>query len=112
MDTIASIDDSVEAIFKFLNESDLVANTIVIYTSDQGFFLDEHVWFDKRFIYEQTFEMPFLIRHPNGIKPGQVNEEFCCNVDFAPTFLDYGGIDSLSYIQGDSLRTLLESRMP
>ena len=56
--------------------------------------------------------MPFLIRHPNGIKPGQVNEEFSCNLDFALTFLDYGGIDSLLYIQGDSLSTLFESRMP
>ena len=69
--------------------ADLSGNTIVVYTSDQGFFLGEHGWFDKRFIYEESFQMPFLVRYPAKISPGQVNKDICCNVDFAPTFLDY-----------------------
>jgi hypothetical protein len=67
--TIASIDDSVGRILDYLDEAGLAENTIVIYTSDQGFFLGEHGWFDKRFIYEQSFQMPFLIRYPAEIEP-------------------------------------------
>ena len=110
--TIASIDDSVGEILKFLDDNNLAEDTIVIYTSDQGFFLGEHGWFDKRFIYEESFQMPFLIRYPNGIKSGQVNDDICCNVDFAPTFLDYASLVIPSYMQGDSLRPLFESRTP
>ncbi len=86
--TVASIDDSVGKLLDFLDENDLAKNTIVIYTSDQGFFLGEHGWFDKRFMYEQSFQMPFLARFPEEIKPGSFCENLCCNVDFAPTFLD------------------------
>ena len=110
--TIASIDDSVGEILNFLDDHNLSENTMVIYTSDQGFFLGEHGWFDKRFIYEESFQMPFLVRYPAKIPAGQVCDDICCNVDFAPTFLDYAGAVVPSYMQGDSLRSLFEGRTP
>ena len=90
--TIASIDESVGQLLDYLDENHLTENTIVIYTSDQGFFLGEHGWFDKRFIYEESFQMPFLCRYPIEIKSGQISDDICCNVDFAPTFLDFAGL--------------------
>ena len=110
--TIASIDDSVGDLLQFLDDNNLFENTIVIYTSDQGFFLGEHGWFDKRFIYEESFQMPFLIRYPAAIKPGQINKDICCNVDFAPTFLEYAGSVIPSYMQGESLLPLFEGKTP
>ena len=110
--TIASIDDSVGEILQFLDDNNLTKNTIVIYTSDQGFFIGEHGWFDKRFIYEESFQMPFLVRYPAQITPGQVNNDICCNVDFAPTFLDYTGTVIPSYMQGASLRPLFKNKTP
>ena len=106
------LDDSVGEILKFLDDNELTEDTIVIYTSDQGFFLGEHGWFDKRFIYDESFQMPFLIRYPTGIKAGEVNDDICCNVDFEPPFLDYAGVTTPSYMQGESLRPLFESRTP
>src|SRR3546814_5228384 len=76
---------------------------MVVYTSDQGFFLGEHGWFDKRFIYEESLQMPFLIRYPAGFGPGET-KAIATNVDFAPTFLDYAGLTVPSYMQGRSLR--------
>ena len=96
----------------FLDENDLAKNTIVIYTSDQGFFLGEHGWFDKRFMYEQSFKMPFLARFPEEIKPGSFCENLCCNVDFAPTFLDLAKLPIPSYMQGKSILPLLQGRRP
>lgn len=105
--TIASIDEGVGALLDYLDAEGLSENTVVIYTSDQGFFLGEHGWFDKRFMYEQSFQMPFLVRYPRDIKAGQVCSNICCNVDFAPTFLDLAGLAIPSYMQGKSLRPLL-----
>ena len=110
--TIASIDDSVGQLLDYLDENHLTENTIVIYTSDQGFFLGEHGWFDKRFIYEESFQMPFLCRYPTEIKPGQISDDICCNVDFAPTFLDFAGLNPPSYMQGKSLKPLLKNQVP
>ena len=110
--TVASIDDSVGKLLAFLDENDLAKNTIVIYTSDQGFFLGEHGWFDKRFMYEQSFQMPFLARFPEEIKPGSFCENLCCNVDFAPTFLDLAALPIPSYMQGKSILPLLQGRSP
>ena len=70
----------------------LASNTIVIYTSDQGFFLGDHGWFDKRFMYEESLRMPFLMRYPGAIRPNTVNHDMVLNIDFAPTFLDYAGV--------------------
>lgn len=110
--TIASIDDSVGRILDYLDEAGLAENTIVIYTSDQGFFLGEHGWFDKRFIYEQSFQMPFLIRYPAEIEAGTNCTSICCNVDFAPTFLDVANLPVPNYMQGRSIRPLLNGNQP
>lgn len=110
--TISSIDESVGQLLNYLDENHLIKNTIVIYTSDQGFFLGEHGWFDKRFIYEESFQMPFLCRYPAELKMGQICNDICCNVDFAPTFLDFAGLKIPSYMQGNSLRPLLKNEVP
>src|SRR5438045_6847409 len=84
---IASVDDNVGRFLDFLDSSGLATNTIVIYTSDQGFFLGDHGWFDKRFMYEESLRMPFIVRWPGQIKPGTVTDKMVLNVDFAPPFL-------------------------
>lgn len=110
--TIVSIDESVGRLLDYLEESGLAEDTIVIYTSDQGFFLGEHGWFDKRFIYEESFRMPFLLRYPRAVPAGSVSNDIVCNVDFAPTFLDFAGLTIPSYMQGRSFRALLEGEPP
>ncbi|KAF4904994.1 putative sulfatase [Colletotrichum fructicola] len=105
--TIQSIDDNVGRMLDWLESEGLAENTIVIYTSDQGFFLGEHGWFDKRFMYEESFQMPFMIRYPKAIEPQSVCNDIICNVDFAPTFLDFAGVRIPSYMQGRSIRPLL-----
>jgi len=110
--TIASIDEGIGRLLDYLDEHQLSENTVVIYTSDQGFFLGEHGWFDKRFIYEQSLQMPFLIRYPEKIMPAQICSSICCNVDFAPTFLDLAGLRIPSYMQGRSLMPLLKGSEP
>ncbi len=110
--TIESIDESVGRVLDYLEENDLADNTIVIYTSDQGFFLGEHGWYDKRFMYEESFQMPFLIRYPEQIKAGGVCENIICNVDFAPTFLELAGLTIPSYMQGKSIQPLLKGDVP
>ena len=109
---VASIDDNVGRLLNYLDEEGLTDNTIVIYTSDQGFFLGDHGWYDKRFMYEESLRMPFIIRYPKEIKPGTINENIMLNVDFAPTFLDYAGIDIPEQMQGTSFRPLLNSQVP
>lgn len=110
--TIQSIDDSVGEILTYLEDEGLDENTVVIYTSDQGFFLGEHGWFDKRFMYEESFQMPFLIRYPAEIKPGTVCNDIIQNVDFAPLFLDFAQLKIPSHMQGVSFRPLLHGRTP
>ncbi len=105
--TIHSIDESVGRVLDYLDEHGLAHNTLVIYTSDQGFFLGEHGWFDKRFMYEESFQMPFVARFPNEIEQGRVCKNVVCNVDFAATFLDAAGLTIPSYMQGKSFRSLL-----
>ncbi|MCX8282044.1 sulfatase [Phyllobacterium sp. 0TCS1.6C] len=108
LQTIAAVDENVGRMLDFLDEEGISDNTIVIYTSDQGFFLGEHGWFDKRFMYEESLQMPFLIRYPNGIRAGTRSGHIVTNVDFAPTFLDYAGLPFPSYMQGESMRPILE----
>ncbi|KAI5923300.1 alkaline-phosphatase-like protein [Camillea tinctor] len=105
--TIQSIDDNTGRLLDWLDAEGLAEDTVVIYTSDQGFFLGEHGWFDKRFMYEESFQMPFLIKYPRAIAPGSVCDDIICNVDFAPTFLDLAGLRTPSYMQGVSFRPLL-----
>jgi arylsulfatase A-like enzyme len=109
---IASVDDNVGRVLDYLDESGLAENTIVIYTSDQGFFLGEHGMFDKRFMYEESLRMPFIIRYPREIKPGGICSEMALNVDFAETLLDYAGVPIPDDMQGRSLKPLLQGKIP
>ncbi|WP_323007091.1 sulfatase [Pseudorhodobacter sp.] len=106
--TIAAIDDSVGRLLDTLDAEGLTDDTIVIYTSDQGFFLGEHGWFDKRFMYEESLQMPFLVQYPKAIKAGSSSVDIAMNVDFAQTFLDYAETTAPSYMQGTSLRPVFE----
>ncbi len=105
---ISSVDDNVGRVLDYLDESGLAKNTIVVYTSDQGFYLGEHGWFDKRFIYDESFKTPLLIRWPNQIKPGTTNDEMVQNLDFAQTFLEAALIDAPEDMQGESIIPLLK----
>ena len=106
--TISSVDDNVGRVLNYLDENKLSENTIVVYTSDQGFYLGEHGWFDKRFIYDESFKTPLLIRWPNEIKPGTTSDEMVQNLDYAQTFLEAAMIESPSDMQGESLIPLLK----
>ena len=106
--TISSVDDNVGRVLDYLEETGLDKNTIVVYTSDQGFYLGEHGWFDKRFIYDQSFKTPLLIKWPNVIKPGITNDELVQNLDYAQTFLEAAMIDIPDDMQGESLIPLLK----
>lgn len=109
---IASVDDNVGRMLDYLDEAGLADDTIVIYTSDQGFFLGDHGWFDKRFMYEESLRMPFLVRYPREIKPGTVNTDIVLNTDFAPTFLEYAKLPIHERMQGKSIRPLLNGVTP
>ena len=109
---VASVDDNVGRLLDYLDEEGLADDTIVIYTSDQGFFLGDHGWYDKRFMYEESLRMPFVVRYPREIRPGSVCDDMILNVDFAPTFLDYAGIDVPDAFQGRSFRPLLNGTLP
>jgi arylsulfatase A-like enzyme len=109
---IASIDDNVGRLLDWLDNNGLTENTIVIYTSDQGFYLGNHGWFDKRFMYEESLRMPLLVRWPKVIKAGSVNDDIVLNLDFASTFLDFAGAAVPADIQGRSLRPILKGKTP
>ncbi|NLH41472.1 MAG: sulfatase [Planctomycetes bacterium] len=109
---IASVDESVGRVLDYLDQSGLAGNTIVIYTSDQGFYLGDHGWFDKRFMYEESLRMPLLVRYPQEIQPGSVNSDIVLNLDFPETFLDYAGVSAPVDMQGWSLRPLLQGKTP
>ena len=84
----------------------------MLYTSDQGFYLGDHGWFDKRFMYEHSLRMPLLVRHPREIKAGSINDDIVLNLDFAPTFLDLAGVAAPIDMQGCSLRPLVQGNTP
>jgi len=107
---IKSVDDGVGELLDYLKENGLEENTIVVYTSDQGFYLGEHGWFDKRFMYEESLRTPLLIRYPKEIKPGTKINNLVQNLDFAPTFLDYAGIEIPEEMQGESFRDLVAGK--
>src|SRR5690606_17378406 len=105
--TVQSVDDGVGELLDYLEANGLADNTIVVYTSDQGFYLGEHGWFDKRFMYEESFRTPLLMRYPGQIKPGTVIDKLVQNLDFAPTFLDYAGVEVPDDMQGVSFKDLV-----
>jgi arylsulfatase A-like enzyme len=106
------VDDNVGRLLKYLDENGLTRNTMVIYTSDQGFFLGDHGMFDKRFMYEESIRMPFLVRWPAGIAPRTTSAAMGLNIDFAPTFLDAAGLPPSPDMQGRSLLPVLRGRTP
>lgn len=110
---VRGIDDQVGRILKYLDESGLAENTIVFYSSDQGFFLGEHGFFDKRFMYDETFSTPLLVRWPEGIKsPGREVKELVQNIDMAPTMLDLAKLEIPQTMQGRSITTFLADKTP
>ncbi|MCB0543030.1 MAG: sulfatase [Lewinellaceae bacterium] len=103
---IASVDDNVGRLLAYLEKENLLDNTIIVYTSDQGFFTGEHGWYDKRFMYEPSMSIPLVIRYPPAIKAGTSSEALALNLDFAPTLLDLAGLTPPADMQGASLRPL------
>jgi arylsulfatase A-like enzyme len=105
---VASIDDNVGRLLDWLEANDLTNDTIVVYTSDQGFFLGDHGWFDKRLMYEESLSMPLLIRYPKRIAEGTSSDEIVVNVDFGPTLLDLCGVEPPGHVQGRSFASILD----
>lgn len=110
--TIQSIDDSMGQLLGYLDDHGLADDTVVVYTSDQGFFLGDHGWFDKRLMYEESLSMPLLIRYPAGVAAGSICDEMVLNVDFAPTFLELTGLEVPGSVQGTSFAPLLRGERP
>lgn len=111
---IASVDDNVGRVLEYLDEDGSAQDTVIIYTSDQGFFLGDHGWFDKRFFYEESLVMPFLVRYPREIEAGSGSEKIVLNTDFAPTFLEYAGLEAPAAMEGHgtSAREVLRGQEP
>lgn len=107
-----SLDDNVGRLLDYLEKSGLLENTLVVYTSDQGFYMGEHGWFDKRFMYEESLNTPLVMRLPEGLEARGVIDNMVQNIDYAPTFLDLAGADIPSDIQGRSLLPLLKGEKP
>ena len=108
----AAIDANIGRLLDFLEDEGLADNTIVIYTADQGYFLGEHGFFDKRLIYEESLRMPFVIRYPKEIKAGQRIDDIILNIDFAALLADYAGAKNIDYVQGESFRNNLKGNTP
>ena len=109
---IKSVDESVGRVLKYLKDNNLEENTIVIYSSDQGFYLGEHGWFDKRFMYDESYRTPLLVKWPGKVKLGTVNSDLVSNLDFAQTFLDIAGVEQPKDMQGASLVPVLKGKTP
>jgi arylsulfatase A-like enzyme len=109
---VASIDDNVGRLLDTLDAEGLTENTVIIYTSDQGFFLGDHGWYDKRFMYEESLRMPFIVRYPREIIAGTVNQDIVLNVDFPATFLEIAGVEVPESFQGKSIHPLLQCETP
>jgi arylsulfatase A-like enzyme len=109
---VEAVDDNVGRLLDYLDKNGLAQNTIVIYTSDQGFFLGDHDWFDKRFMYEESLRMPFLVRWPGRVKAGSASANMVLNVDFAPTLMDAAGLMVPTDVQGRSFVPLLKGENP
>ena len=110
--TIRGVDESVGTLLRYLDERGLADNTLVIYSSDQGFFLGDHGWYDKRWMYEESLRMPLIVRWPGVTKPGSTNADLVQNLDYAETFLDVAGVEVPVDMQGRSLVPLLRGATP
>lgn len=109
MSVIKSVDESVGRVLDYLDSHGLTDNTIIVYTSDQGFYMGEHGWFDKRFMYEESLRTPLLIAYPGHIQPGSVCNKLVQNIDYAPTFLDLAGVSKPKKLPGRSLTPLFKA---
>jgi arylsulfatase A-like enzyme len=109
---VACVDENVGRVLDYLDQSGLAKNTVVVYSSDQGFYLGEHGWFDKRFMYEESYRMPLVIRWPGVTKPITVCDSLVSNLDFAETFLEMAGLPVPADMQGQSLVPLLRGTIP
>jgi arylsulfatase A-like enzyme len=109
---VASVDDNIGRVMDFLKESGQADNTVVIYSSDQGFYLGEHGWFDKRWMYEESLRTPLLVKWPGVTKPGSVNNDIVSPLDFAETFLDIAGASVPANMQGRSMVPVLAGKTP
>jgi arylsulfatase A-like enzyme len=110
--TFRSQDENVGRLLDYLDQNGLAENTIVVYTTDHGFFLGDHGWFDKRFMYEQALRVPWMIRYPNHVKAGSVSKEWVVNIDNAPTALDLVGLPIPEDMQGKSLAPIWRGNSP
>ena len=110
--SVVSVDENIGRVLDYLDQSGLAENTLVVYTSDQGFYLGEHGWYDKRFMYEESLAMPLLVRYPAAVPAGRVSDALVLNLDFAPTLLDFAGVAAPAEMQGRSLRALLDGPPP
>jgi arylsulfatase A-like enzyme len=110
LSTVKAVDESVGRLLKYLDDHGLAENTLVIYSSDQGFYLGEHGWYDKRWMFEESFRMPFIARWPGKIAAGSRPEQLIQNIDYAPTFLEIAGLEIPSEIQGRSLVPVMKQR--
>jgi arylsulfatase A-like enzyme len=110
--TLKSQDDNIGRLLDYLDQAGLADNTIVIYTSDHGFFLGEHGWFDKRFMFEQALRVPWMIRYPGTVQPGSTTDLMNLNIDNAPTALDLANIPVPHDMQGRSLKSIMEGKPP
>lgn len=110
LSTAASLDRNIGRALTYLDKHNLTRNTLVIYLSDQGFYLGEHGWFDKRWMYEESFRTPMLMRYPGAVKPGTINEDFVMNLDIAPTMLEAAGVAVPNDMQGKSFLPLVTSK--
>ena len=106
---VKGVDRAVGRLLDYLEENGLAENTLIVYTSDQGFYLGEHGWFDKRWMYEESFKMPFLIKCPGIIDSNTVSNELIMNIDFGPTLMDFAGLDVPSTMQGKSFKSSFEN---
>jgi arylsulfatase A-like enzyme len=109
---IASVDDNVGRLLRYLDATGLSRNTIVVYSSDQGFYLGEHGWFDKRWMYRESLRTPLVIRWPGAVEPGSVNRDLVSNLDYATTFLEMAGVRIPTRMQGRSLVPILKGEAP
>jgi arylsulfatase A-like enzyme len=109
---VASVDDNVGRVLNFLDAQGLTDHTVVVYTSDQGFFLGDHGWFDKRFMHEESLPMPLLVRYPKEVRAGTTCDSLALNVHVAQTFLDLAAAGAPTRMQGTSLRPLLRGEHP
>ncbi len=110
--SVYGVDENLGRILDFLDESGQAEDTLIVYTTDNGYFLGEHGWYDKRFMYEPSMRVPLLLRYPRMVDGGQVESRFAMNIDLAPTILDFAGIEVPDSMQGRSLKPVVEGEPP